>query len=183
MTPRALCVIHNDFREVRAEPRQAENLDWVLGLGSASWLLVSARSQKLFRFSDSARFGRAGELRTRSRFTLSNPSRAPSTLGSFAGLSYMARSTLLQQKREFASFARFMTIGRLKSESHLLLKLATSIHIARSPPRSLLVKRFGLESIFKLLVLLTSWITRGLVPLRLPKSSPGQLSNLSSPLL
>jgi hypothetical protein len=36
MTLRTLCVIHSDFREVRAEPRQAENLDWVLGLGSDS---------------------------------------------------------------------------------------------------------------------------------------------------
>src|SRR5579859_2958824 len=43
---RALCVIHTDFRDFRAEPRQAEKLFPLLGLGSDNWLLVSARSDR-----------------------------------------------------------------------------------------------------------------------------------------
>src|SRR5579859_6654169 len=36
---RALCVIHTDFRDFRAEPRQAEKLFPLLGLGSVSEII------------------------------------------------------------------------------------------------------------------------------------------------
>jgi len=74
------------LRELRDEPRRAEQRGAILGLGSESRVLGSARSRKLNRFSDSARLGREAKTAARMRLGRDEPRRAPSALGSFAGL-------------------------------------------------------------------------------------------------
>src|SRR5437762_8988012 len=73
----AICVLHTQIpREPRTEPNEPRFRKILLGLVSVYWLLISVRSRSRPRSKKSDRY----------RFEPPNRYRAPSSLGSFAGL-------------------------------------------------------------------------------------------------
>ena len=88
------------LRELRDEPRRAEQRGAILGLVSESRVLGSARSRKLNRFSDSARLGREAKTAARMRLGRDEPRRAPSALGSFAALTLCVYLTEEKKDKE-----------------------------------------------------------------------------------
>src|SRR5213076_1527268 len=74
----AICVLHTQIpREPRTEPNEPRFRKILLGLVSVYWLLISVRSRSRPRSKKPDRY----------RFEPPNRYRAPSSLGSFAGLS------------------------------------------------------------------------------------------------
>src|SRR5437016_5830652 len=73
----AICVLHTEIpREPRIEPNEPRLRKILLGLVSVYWLLISVRSRSRHRSKKPDRY----------RFGPPNRYRAPSSLGSFAGL-------------------------------------------------------------------------------------------------
>src|SRR5205814_1926145 len=73
----AICVLHTQIpREPRTEPNEPRFRKILLGLVSVYWLLISVRSRSRPRSKKPDRY----------RFEPPNRYRAPSSLGSFAGL-------------------------------------------------------------------------------------------------
>src|SRR5438045_2535271 len=81
----AICVLHTQIpREPRTEPNEPRFRKILLGLVSVYWLLISVRSRSRPRSKKPDRY----------RFEPPNRYRAPSSLGSFAGLDGLERRLL-----------------------------------------------------------------------------------------
>src|SRR5216110_2413987 len=80
----AICVLHTQIpREPRTEPNEPRFRKILLGLVSVYWLLISVRSRSRPRSKKPDRY----------RFEPPNRYRAPSSLGSFAGLAPVTTSS------------------------------------------------------------------------------------------
>src|SRR5438046_7660468 len=88
----AICVLHTQIpREPRTEPNEPRFRKILLGLVSVYWLLISVRSRSRPRSKKPDRY----------RFEPPNRYRAPSSLGSFAGLSPTRGSVVTRTHLQF----------------------------------------------------------------------------------
>src|SRR5437762_6440589 len=82
----AICVLHTQIpREPRTEPNEPRFRKILLGLVSVYWLLISVRSRSRPRSKKPDRY----------RFEPPNRYRAPSSLGSFAGLPWVVEPWMM----------------------------------------------------------------------------------------